>query len=97
MNAVVVREKSVPEDRIGRLESDLAELKSDVKAINTRLNEFIAATARELGAVRTEMEKGFGSLKASIESAKLWMLVTGVGSVILVTFISFLGRALKLF
>ena len=108
MSAVAVREKSVAEDRIARLESDVAELKGSVKAIDTRLNEFIVATAREFGAVRTEMAQGFGalraemneglgSLKASIESAKLWMLVTGVGSVILVTFVSFLGRALKLF
>jgi hypothetical protein len=59
---------------------------------------------KEFGALRTEFErnradaeKGFGSLKTSIESAKLWMLVTGVGSVILVTFVTFLGRALKLF
>ena len=108
MNAVAVREKSVTEDRIARLESDVADLKSNVKAIDTRLNEFIVATTKEFGAVRTEMEKGFGalraemkeglgSLRAAIESAKLWMLVTGVGSVILMTFVNFLGRALKLF
>jgi chromosome segregation ATPase len=115
MNAVIVRERSMAEERIARLESDVAELKSDVKAIDKRLNEFIAGTAKEFGAVRTEMEKGFGALRAemqegfgslrtsiesfrtAIESAKLWMLVTGVGSVILVTFISILGRALKLF
>jgi chromosome segregation ATPase len=115
MNAVVVRERSMTEERIARLESDVDELKGDVKAIDKRLNEFIAATAKEFGAVRTEMEKGFGALRAemqegfgslrtsieslrtAIESAKLWMLVTGVGSVILVTFVSFLGRVLKLF
>jgi chromosome segregation ATPase len=92
------------EDRMARLESDIGELKSDVKSLNARLTEFIIATAKEFGGLRTEMEKNradtekrFGSLETAIESAKLWMLVTGVGSVILVTFVTFLGRALKPF
>ena len=98
VGAVVFAENSmVVEDRIARLESDVSELKVDVKALNTRVSESITANAKEFGGLRTEMEKGFGSLKTSIESAKLWMLVTGVGSVILVTFVTFLGRALKLF
>ena len=109
MNAVVVAERSMAaEDRIARLESDVGELKGDVKALNARVNESIIANAEEFGSLRVEMEKGFGSLRAemekgfgtlktSMESAKLWMLVTGVGSVILVTFVTFLGRALKLF
>ena len=87
----------VAEDRIARLESDVGELKGDIKALNTRVSESIIANAREFGGLKAQMEKGFGSLKTSIESAKLWMLVTGVGSVILVTFVTFLGRALKLF
>ena len=109
MNAVMVVESSMAaEDRIARLESDVDELKGDVKALNARVNESIIANAKEFGSLRAEMEKGFGSLRAemekgfgtlktSMESAKLWMLVTGVGSVILVTFVTFLGRALKLF
>jgi DNA repair exonuclease SbcCD ATPase subunit len=137
VNAVVAAEKSVvAEDRIARLESDVSELKGDVKTLTARIGEWIIANAKELANLRTEMEKGFGmlrieiernrteieknrteieksrteieknradtergfgALKASIESAKLWMLVTGVGSVILVTFVTFLGRALKVF
>jgi len=98
VNAVVAAENSmVAEDRIARLESDVGELKGDIKALNARVSESIIANAREFGGLKAEMEKGFGSLKTSIESAKLWMLVTGVGSVILVTFVTFLGRALKLF
>jgi len=69
-----------------------------------RVSESTVANAKEFGVLRTEMEKnradtekGFGSLEASIESAKSWMLVTGVGSVILVTFVTFLGRALNVF
>jgi hypothetical protein len=90
-------EKSmIAEDRIARLEADVGELKEDVKALNVRVTESIIANAREFGGLRTDMEKGFGSLRTSIESAKLWMLVTGVGSVILVTFVTFLGRTLKI-
>ena len=109
MNAVMVVESSMAaEDRIARLESDVCELKGDVKALGARANESIIANTKEFGSLRADMEKGFGSLRAemekgfgtlktSMESAKLWMLVTGVGSVILVTFVTFLGRALKLF
>ena len=86
----------IAEDRIARLEADVGELKEDVKALNVRVTESIIANAREFGGLRADMEKGFGSLKTSIESAKLWMLVTGVGSVILVTFVTFLGRTLKI-
>jgi hypothetical protein len=42
------------------------------------------------------MNKEFGSIRTSIEQAKLWMLVTGVGAVILTTFAT-LGRVLKWF
>jgi len=101
----------VDEDRIARLESDVGELKDDVKILNARLTESILSNAKEFGDLRTameksrtdmeksrtDMEKGFGSLKTAIESAKLWMLVTGVGSVILVTFVTLFGRGLKLF
>ena len=74
MGAVVFAENSmVVEDRIARLESDVSELKVDVKALNTRVSESITANAKEFGGLRTEMEKGFGSLKTSIESAKLWI------------------------
>jgi hypothetical protein len=86
----------VAEDRIARLETDVCELKGDVRALDARVTESIIANAKEHGELKAEMEKGFGALKTSIESAKLWKLVTGVGSVILVTFVSFLGRALCL-
>jgi hypothetical protein len=110
-----VENRMVAEDRTARLESDVDEIKGDVKVLSARLNESIVLNAREFGSLRAEMEKGFGtlrmeieknrtetekslgSLRTSIESAKLWMLVTGVGSVILITFITFLGRVLKLF
>ncbi len=115
VSAVVAVEGSMAEDRMTRLESDVGELKGDVKVLNARVGEWIIASAKESGDLRADVERGFGWLRAemekgrvdtekslgtlrtSIESAKLWMLVTGVGSVILVTFVTFLGRALKLF
>jgi hypothetical protein len=84
---LLVSENSmVAEGRMARLESDIGELKSDVKSLNARVTESIISNAKEFGGLRTE-----------IESAKLWILVTGVGSVILMSSVSFLGRALKLF
>ncbi len=115
VNAVVAVERTMTEDRMMRLESDVGELKGDVEVLNARVGEWIIASAKESGDLRADVERGFGWLRAemekgrvdtekslgtlrtSIESAKLWMLVTGVGSVILVTFVTFLGRALKLF
>jgi len=74
VSAVVAAENGmVVEDRIARLEADVDEIKVDVKALNARLNESILANARESGSLRTEMEKGFGSLRVEMkeESASL--------------------------
>jgi hypothetical protein len=57
----------VAEDRIARLESDVGELKGDVKALNARVSESIIAHAKEFGGLKTEMEKGFGTLRTEIE------------------------------
>jgi len=68
VNAVVAAENSmVAEDRIARLESDVGELKGDVKALNARVSESIIANAKEFGGLKTEMEKGFGTLRTEIE------------------------------
>jgi len=68
MNAVVAAENSmVAEDRIARIESDVGELKGDVKALNARVSESIIANARAFGGLKTEVEKGFGTLRTEIE------------------------------
>ena len=67
MNAVMAAESSMAEDRIARLESDVCELKGDMKALGARVNESIIANAKEFGSLRTDMEKGFGSLRADME------------------------------
>jgi hypothetical protein len=75
MNAAAsrVETKVMAEDRIARIESDVAEIKDDVKTVNIRLNESIIANAKEFGAVRaeiatlrTETEKNFGAVRAEI-------------------------------
>ena len=78
MNAVMSKEpRVIAEDRIARIESDVAEIKDDVKVVNVRLNESIVANAREFGAARTELEKhrtetekGFGAVRKEIEENK---------------------------
>ena len=68
MNAVVAVERSMAaEDRMARLESDVGELKGDVKALNARVNESIISNAKEFGSLRAEMEKASGSLRAEME------------------------------
>src|SRR5438552_1329455 len=57
----------VAEDRLTRLESDIGEVKGDVKALNARVSESAIANAREFGALKIEMEKGFGTLRTEIE------------------------------
>jgi hypothetical protein len=71
VNAVMSKEpRVIAEDRIARMESDVAEIKDDVKVVNVRLNESIVANAREFGAVRAEAEKRFSALRSLIESNK---------------------------
>jgi hypothetical protein len=68
VGAVIAPEnRMVVEDRIARLESDVDEIRGDVKVLNARLNESIVANAREFGSLRSEMEKGFGSVRTEIE------------------------------
>jgi hypothetical protein len=68
VNAVAAAEISmIVEDRIARLESDVAELKGDVKTLNARMNESIIANTREFGSLSTRMENGFGTLRTEIE------------------------------
>lgn len=57
----------VAENQIARLESDVCELKGDVKALNARVTESIITNAKEYGALRADMEKGFGALRTEIE------------------------------
>ena len=61
-----VESRVTNEDRIARIESDVAEIKDDVKAVNIRLNESIAANAREFGALRTELEKNVGAVRTEL-------------------------------
>jgi len=68
------------------------EMEKGFGTLRTEIEKNRADTEKESGSIKTSIE----SLKTSTESAKLWMLVTGVGSVILVTFVTFLGRALKI-
>lgn len=56
----------------------------------------IAKESGSLAAFRTEMAKEIGSLRTSIERAKLWMIVTGLGTILSVWGAAFaLARFLK--
>jgi chromosome segregation ATPase len=68
-----------------------AEMNKELGLVRIQAEVQRAETSKEFGSVRISIE----SLKTSIEKAKLWMLVTGVG-VIMSTVVT-LAHALKLF
>ena len=68
------------ESDVHHLQADVTEIKGDLKSLKTEFQTFKAEVAKE-----------FGSIRTSIERAKLWMVVTGVG-----TILSVWGAALAL-
>ena len=68
------------ESDVHHLQSDVTEIKGDVKSLKTEFLTFKAEVAKE-----------FRSIRTSIERAKLWMVVTGIG-----TILSVWGAALAL-
>lgn len=79
MNAVIAEKiRMAEEDRMARIESDVAELKHEVKALNASLSDFKTEVAKEFGAVRVELE----SVKTCMERMRVWMLGTGISTVL---------------
>jgi hypothetical protein len=88
MNKRVAKESVMSDDnRIVKLESDVHHLQSDV----TEIKGDLKSLKIEFLTFRAEVAKEFGSIRTSIERAKLWMVVTGVG-----TILSVWGAALAL-
>jgi hypothetical protein len=75
------------DNRIVKLESDVHHLQSDV----TEIKGDLKSLKIEFLTFKAEVAKEFGSIRTSIERAKLWMVVTGVG-----TILSVWGAALAL-
>ncbi len=104
MNAMIAPERALTDDsRITNLEVGLQHVQSDVTEIKGTLDwlrgafeSFKIEVTREFGAIRTEIAKETGSLRTSIERAKLWMVVTGLGTILSVWGAAFaLARFLK--
>jgi predicted RNase H-like nuclease (RuvC/YqgF family) len=95
MKKRVARESGMSDDnRIVKLESDVHHLQSDVTEIKEDvkcLRSMIEDLRSEFLTFKAEVAKEFGSIRTSIERAKLWMVVTGVG-----TILSVWGAALAL-
>ena len=88
MNKRVAKESVMSDgNRIVKLESDVYHLQSDVTEIKGNLKSL------ETGFLtfKAEVAKEFGLIRISIERTKLWMVVTGVG-----TILSVWGAALAL-
>jgi chromosome segregation ATPase len=78
MNAAVAEVMNmVMEDRMARLESDVAELKGDVKTLGKQFGDLKTEMAKEFGAVRgelqgfkTEVTKEFSSVRGELQGFK---------------------------
>jgi archaellum component FlaC len=68
------------DDRLARVESDILEVKGQVRDLHYEFNIFKIDVAKEFGAVRGE----FGKVLTSIERTKVWMITTGVSTVLAV-------------
>ena len=75
------------ESRIVKLEADVQHLQLDVSEIKIDLKSL----REEFWSFKADVAKEFGSLRTAIERAKLWMVITGVG-----TILSVWGAALAL-
>ncbi|HEY4211287.1 MAG TPA: hypothetical protein VGM84_07385 [Steroidobacteraceae bacterium] len=75
------------EERLMKIETDVGHLKDDVGGLKATVHEL----DRKLDDFRVEAAKEFGAVRTSIESAKLWMLISGVG-----TFVAIIGSAVAI-
>jgi hypothetical protein len=95
MNKRVAKEPVMSDDnRIVKLESDVHHLQSDVTEMKGDLKSFKAeflALKTEFLTFKADVAREFGLIRTSIERAKPWMVVTGVG-----TILSVWGAALAL-
>ena len=63
---------------VQHLQSDVTEIKSEVKS----LRDVVDLLRTQFLSFKAEVATEFGSVKTSIERAKLWGLVTGVGIIL---------------
>jgi predicted nucleic acid-binding Zn-ribbon protein len=95
MNSRAAQERFVTdESRFVKLESDVQHLQADVTEIKGEVKSLrttVDSMRSEFLAFKTEVAKEFGSVNTSIERARLWMVVTGAG-----TILSVWGAALAL-
>ena len=86
MKARVVAERAMVDDsRVVKLEAGVQHLQSDVTEIKSEvklLRDVVDLLKRQFLSFKAEVATEFGSVKTSIERAKLWMLVTGVGIIL---------------
>jgi hypothetical protein len=86
MNARITHERIMTDNsRLTKLEADLQHLQSGVTEIKGEVRSIRGAfelLKGEFLSFKAEAAKEFGSVRTSIERTKLWMLVTGVGTIV---------------
>lgn len=94
MSAIAEEDDMVVEDRVAKLESDVGHLRSDLGEMKLDLREVkldLKSLRTEVSVFKTEVAAEFGRVRTAIERTKVWMLVTG-----LATILSVFGSALAL-
>jgi len=84
--------QTVLEERVAKIESDVSFLRGDVleiKADQRETRQDLKTLTGEFGTFRVEVAKRFGTVDATIESVKRWVVVSGVSAII--TLVGFLG------
>ncbi len=90
----VLEERMSVEERLVKVETDIGHIKEDVSDLKTAVHEpgrTVQELGRKLDDFRVEVAKEFGAVRTAIESAKLWMLISGVG-----TFVAIIGSAVAI-
>ena len=86
MNARVVAERTMTvESQVVKLEASVEHLQSDVTEIKRdgkSLRDTVDLLKTQFLSFKAEVAAEFGSVKTSIERTKLWMVVTGVGTIL---------------
>lgn len=94
MSAVAEEDDMAVEERIAKVESDVAHLRSDVAEVRLDLREVkldLRSLRAEVSVFKAEVAAEFGRVRTAIEGCKVWMLATGLATILAV-----LGSALAL-
>lgn len=77
-----MEQRSALEERVEHIQRDVAELKTDVRRVESSLTEHRIETEKSFSALRVETKESYGSLRAEMKAMQVsfirWMLGTAL-------------------